>query len=118
MLAAVIDAPPSLPRAAQFAEPPVTQGRDLLTLEAAGIHPVVKSIASGAHYGSGDAWPRIPGVDCVARDGLGRLYYTGFTDPPFGTLAERVSVPMTLPLPAGADPVQVAAALNPGPTRQ
>jgi NADPH:quinone reductase-like Zn-dependent oxidoreductase len=67
------------------------------------------------HYGSHGVWPSIPGVDAVARTADGRLVYTGFTVPPYGTLAERMSVPAgSLALPPGADPVQVAAGMNPG----
>lgn len=58
----------------------------------------------------------IPGVDAVARTSDGELVYTGYPVPPYGTLAERISVPagMRLVLPPGADPVPVAAGLNPG----
>ena len=46
----------------------------------------------------------------------GELVYTGYPAPPYGTLAERISVPagMRLVLPPGAAPVPVAAGLNPG----
>jgi NADPH:quinone reductase-like Zn-dependent oxidoreductase len=82
---------------------------------AAGIHPVVRSLAAGRHYGSAGTWPLIPGIDAVTRTSAGDLIYTGFVKPPYGTLAERMAVPgMSIPLPAGADPVKVAGGLNPG----
>jgi NADPH:quinone reductase-like Zn-dependent oxidoreductase len=114
MLAAVLSGPDTAPAASRFPDPPVADGSRLVTLVAAGIHPVVRQLASGAHYGSAGAWPQVPGVDAVARTGDGELVYTGYATHPYGTFAEKTAVPMTLPLPAGADPVQVAAALNPG----
>ncbi|TPX01365.1 zinc-binding alcohol dehydrogenase family protein [Schumannella luteola] len=82
-------------------------------LVAAGVHPVVKSRASGAHYSAGDVYPMVPGVDAVARHAEGRLVYTGWTPEPWGTMAERLSAPFGAPLPEGADPLAVAAGMNP-----
>jgi NADPH:quinone reductase-like Zn-dependent oxidoreductase len=116
MKAAVVNGPGESPAYADFADPAEAGGRELVRLVAAGIHPVVRSLAGGRHYGSARVWPMIPGVDAVARTGDGELVYTGNPAPPYGTLAERISVPagLRLPLPAGADPVRVAAGLNPG----
>ncbi|QDZ15049.1 quinone oxidoreductase family protein [Humibacter ginsenosidimutans] len=116
MKAAVIDAAGTAPRHGDFAEPVVEEGRELVSLVATGIHPIVRGLASGEHYGSQAAWPLIPGVDAVARTADGTLLYTGYVTAPYGTIAERMAVPagLRLPLPAGADPVQVAAAMNPG----
>src|ERR1700691_4714581 len=110
MKAAVITSPGATPEYADFADPGAADGRELVELVAAGIHPVVRSLASGRHYGSAGVWPMIPGVDAVARTGDGELVYTGYPVPPYGTLAEWISVPggMRLRLPAGADPVPVA----------
>ncbi|TPW78152.1 zinc-binding alcohol dehydrogenase family protein [Schumannella soli] len=82
-------------------------------LVAAGVHPVVKSRASGAHYSAGDVYPMVPGVDAVACDADGRLVYTGWVPEPWGTMAERLSAPFGAPLPEGADPLAVAAGMNP-----
>lgn len=51
-----------------------------------------------------------------ARGADGRLRYIGYPEPPYGTFAERVSVPagMRFELPDSADPVQVAAGVTPG----
>lgn len=114
MRAAVLEGPDGIPTCGDFADPVVTEGRQEVTMVAAGLHPVVRSLAGGGHYGSERSWPMVPGVDAVARDADGRLVYTGFAEHPYGTFAERISVPMVLPLPAGADPVQVAGGLNPG----
>jgi NADPH:quinone reductase-like Zn-dependent oxidoreductase len=99
-----------------FAEPVVDPGRQLVDLVAAGIHPVVRAIADGKHYGSSDGYPLVAGVDAVAKTADGRLVYTGYAEAPYGTLAERIAVPaaMGFELPAVADPVAVAGGLNPG----
>jgi NADPH:quinone reductase-like Zn-dependent oxidoreductase len=116
MKAAVVNNPGGTPEYADFADPAPIDGRELVQLVASGIHPIVRSLAAGRHYGSAGVWPMIPGVDAVARTSNGELVYTGYPTPPYGTLAERISVPggMRLQLPAGADPVRVAAGLNPG----
>lgn len=101
---------------ADFAEPQPAEGRRIVDMVAVGLHPVAKSIATGSHYGSSRKWPAIVGVDCVARTADGRLIYTGYADPPYGTAAERVSVPneFAVPVPDTADPAVIAAGLNPG----
>lgn len=116
MKAAVITGPSTPVAYGDFAEPVLGDGHELVELAAAGIHPVVRSLATGAHYGSSGVWPLIPGIDAVARTADGDLVYTGYVSAPYGTLAERMSVPaaMRLPLPAGADPAQIAGGLNPG----
>jgi NADPH:quinone reductase-like Zn-dependent oxidoreductase len=116
MKAAVLRGPGSVPEYADFEEPTVPSGRELVELVAAGIHPVVRSLAAGRHYGSTGTYPLIPGVDAVARTAEGGLVYTGFVQSPYGTLAERMAVPATmkLALPDGAEAVRVAGGLNPG----
>ena len=116
MKAAILHAPDGTPEYSDFAEPIVREGRELVTLVATGIHPVVRSLATGRHYGSTGAWPLIPGIDAVARTVDGTLVYTGYVEPPYGTLAERMAVPSTIrfQLPADADPVSIAGGLNPG----
>jgi len=114
MKAAVMDAPGQAPRFGDFAEPVVSAGRELAELVAAGIHPVTRSLAEGRHYGSTGGYPLIPGIDAVARTADGTLRYTGYTEAPYGTLAERMAVPGGMRLPAGAEPVAVAGGLNPG----
>jgi D-arabinose 1-dehydrogenase-like Zn-dependent alcohol dehydrogenase len=114
--AAVLTAADATPEYTEFPEPRVTDGYELVDLVAAGLHPVVRSLAAGRHYGSTPSWPLVPGIDVVARSSAGNLIYTGFVRPPHGTFAERMAVPkaMRIPLPPGADPVKVAGGLNPG----
>ena len=114
--AAVIESAGEPPRYGDFPEPAASEGRTIVELVAAGIHPVVRSLAHGVHYGSSGQWPLVPGVDAVVRYDDGSLAYSGFPEPPWGTIAERISVPssLRLPLPSGADPVRIAGGLNPG----
>ncbi len=116
MKAAVVNAAGEAPIYTDFPEPHVEDGRVMVELVAAGIHPAVRAMAGGRHYASPDAWPLVPGLDAVARTADGILIYTGFAKIPYGTLAERISVPanMRIPLPKGADPLLVAGAINPG----
>src|SRR5262245_12873486 len=116
MKAAVVASPGAKPQYKEFPEPVVADGERLVELVAAGIHPVVRALASGAHYGSEGVYPMIPGVDAVARTSDGALVYTGFVKAPYGTLAERMAVPsrFQMELPQGADPIQIAGGVNPG----
>lgn len=113
MRAAVLTAPDALPVCTDFADPEPLPGREPLSLVAAGMHQVVRSLASGRHYGSTGSYPLVPGVDAVARRDDGELVYTGLTTAPWGTMAERLATPFDMPLPAGADLLAIAAGLNP-----
>jgi NADPH:quinone reductase-like Zn-dependent oxidoreductase len=116
MKAAIVTAPGATPEYGEFPEPQVDDGFELVELVAAGLHPIVRSLAAGRHYGSTQAWPLVPGVDVVARTPAGDLIQTGFVRPPHGTFAERMAVPkkIRISLPPGADPVKIAGGLNPG----
>jgi NADPH:quinone reductase-like Zn-dependent oxidoreductase len=116
MKAALVDAPGESARYGDFAEPGEHEGRQVVELVAAGIHPVVRSLASGRHYGTSGQWPLVPGIDAVVRSAEGVLAFSGYPQPPYGTLAERISVPsfLWMPLPEGADPARVAGGINPG----
>ncbi|MFD6443530.1 zinc-binding alcohol dehydrogenase family protein [Promicromonospora sp. NPDC060204] len=114
MRAAVVDNPGEPPFCAEFPEPEAGPGQELLRLVGAGLHHVVRGVAAGRHYSSDHTFPMVPGVDAVARTADGRLVYTGFARAPWGTMAERMVTPFELELPAGADPLEVAAGMNPG----
>lgn len=105
------DAPPIC---SDFPEPEPRAGEEILELVGAGLHQVVRGIATGRHYGSSHQYPLVPGVDGVARDRSGRLVYAAMTQAPWGTMAERLAPAMTVDLPAGADPLAIAAGMNPG----
>ncbi|GCE50917.1 NADPH:quinone reductase-like Zn-dependent oxidoreductase [Thermosporothrix hazakensis] len=116
MKAAVIHAFGETPRFEEFPEPTLTEGDVLVHVRAAGIHPIVRALANGTHYGSTDILPLIPGIDGVGQLEDGTRVYFGMTRPPYGTLAERAVVPRQacLPLPASLDDVSAAALFNPG----
>lgn len=88
----------------------------LVNVIAAGLHPIVKALASGSHYGSTGDLPFIPGVDGVGRLQDGTKIYFGMSRSPFGTFAERALTArrMCIPLPEGLDPVIIAGMANPG----
>ncbi|MEV1118808.1 zinc-binding dehydrogenase [Actinosynnema sp. NPDC049800] len=114
MRAAVVTGPDAPPVCGDVAEPAVPPGQEPLHLVGAGLHNVVRGPASGRHYGGRTTYPLVPGIDAVARTGDGRLVYTGYARPPFGTMAERLTAPFQAEVPAGADPLAVAAGMNPG----
>jgi NADPH:quinone reductase-like Zn-dependent oxidoreductase len=96
---------------------PVARGRDEMVVDvlAAALHPRVRSQADGSHYTSTDELPLVPGIDAVVRDPKGRIRYAVLDDTTLGTMAERtvIETDRSVVLPAGIDPVQVAAAMNP-----
>jgi len=114
--AAIVKTPDAIPEYGEFTDPGAEEGYELVDLVASGLHPLVRSLAAGRHYGSTGSWPLIPGVEAVVRTAAGELVYTGFVRPPYGTFAERMAVPkrMRFALPSEADPVHVAGGLNPG----
>lgn len=116
MNAAVVASFETPPRYTTFPEPTPGDHEALVTVTAAGLHPIVKSLASGTHYMAAGVLPFIPGLDGTGRleDGS-RVYFAG-ARPPFGSLAERcVAVrSMCLPIPDGLDDAMVAAMVNPG----
>jgi NADPH:quinone reductase-like Zn-dependent oxidoreductase len=114
MKAAVIDSLERGPRFAEFAEPVVTGGETLVEVTAAGLHPIVRMLASGDHYGSQGTLPMIPGIDGTGRSPDGTRVYFGGVRPPYGPMAQRAAAPFVLPLPDGLDEVTAAAIINPG----
>ena len=116
MKAGVVFGPDESPVYADFPEPEADGRHRILELVGAGIHPVVRSLVAGHHYGSAATWPAVAGVDAVARTADDVLVYTGGVEPPWGTMAERIAAPdqFAVPLPDHADPLAVASGLNPG----
>ncbi len=116
MKAAVVHSFEASPRYTTFADPIATEDEAIVTVSAAGLHRVVKSLASGSHYGSTGLLPFIPGIDGVGRLEDGSRVYFGMARPPFGTFAERcITVrSMCLAIPDNLDDATVAAMMNPG----
>ncbi|MGB7227691.1 MAG: zinc-binding alcohol dehydrogenase family protein, partial [Candidatus Acidiferrales bacterium] len=115
MNAAVVHALDAPPRYGSFAEPVAGDGEAIVTVSAVGLHQIVKSLASGKHYGSTGTLLFIPGVDGVGRLEDGKRVYFGFSRSPFGTFAERSVTTRTMcfPVPEALDDVTVAAMMNP-----
>lgn len=113
MRAVVIDSAQAEPVCADFPEPEPQPDEQVFSLVGAGLHQIVRSLATGAHYSSEGTFPNVPGVDAVARAADGQLVYTGWIRAPWGTMAERMAVRMGIEVPADADPLAVAAGMNP-----
>lgn len=117
MNAAVIHTLGQPPRYQDFPEPEPGPGEVLIHVRAAGLHPIVKSLASGAHYAAGGQLPMVPGVDGIGiRDDDGSRVFFGFARRPFGTMSERTvaAINRCMPVPDGLDDAVAAAIPNPG----
>lgn len=118
MQAAVVTTPGQAPKYQSFPDPVAEEGEALVRVRAAGLHPIVKSLASGAHYASAGAGqgPAVPGVDGVGILDDGSRVFFGLARKPWGTMAERAAAPrrMCIPLPDGLSDVEAAAIANPG----
>jgi len=113
MKAAVIDSLERGPRYADFADPVAGEGETLVEVTAAGLHPIVRMLASGEHYGSQGTLPMIPGIDGTGRLPDGTAVYFGGVRPPYGAMAQRAAAGFVLPLPEALDEVTAAAIVNP-----
>lgn len=104
------------PRYADVPEATATHGDEaVVEVLAAALSPRVRSQARGSHYTSTDELPLIPGIDGVGRLANGKLVYFLLPDTNKGAMAERVAVDLrrTVSLPRRADPVAIAAVMNP-----
>lgn len=115
MRAAIITEYGAIPTVGEFPDPEAGPDEEVVEMLAAGVHPIVRKIVAGTHYGSVGDLPRVPGVDGVARLSDGSAAYVGFARPPYGTISDRTVIRRgwSIPLPPGADPVVVAGAMNP-----
>jgi NADPH:quinone reductase-like Zn-dependent oxidoreductase len=116
MKAAVVTTFDAPPRYLDYPDP-AARGTDEAVVDvlAAGLHPRVRSQANGSHYTSTGVLPLVPGIDAVVRDPQGRIRYAVLDDTTLGTMAERTVIELdrSVVLPRGADPVLLAAAMNP-----
>ena len=94
---------------------PAAGDEALVDVLAVGLHPRVRSGASGRHYTSTGELPMIPGIDGVGRLPDGRRVYFVAPDDTWGTMAERAVVDLRriVVLPEAVDEIKVAAAMNP-----
>ena len=115
MNAAVVESYSAPPRYTGFADPVPVAGENPVAVTAAGLHPIVKALAKGTHYGSTGQLPFVAGVDGVGRLEDGTRVFFGGSRSPFGTFAERALAggAMCLPLPDGLDDATAAGLANP-----
>lgn len=108
-----------------FAEPPHYQSFDvpaipgpdhqMVDVLAVGLHPRVRSGATGSHYTSTGELPLIPGVDGVGRLSDGDTVFFVADDDLPGTMADRavIDTRRSVRLPHDADIAKIAAGVNP-----
>jgi NADPH:quinone reductase-like Zn-dependent oxidoreductase len=116
MYAAVVRSFDQPPHFEQYPAPTAAAPHEeVVDVIAAGLHPRVRSQADGSHYTATDELPLIPGIDGVGRRADGSLVYFVLPDTTVGAMAEQTVIDRrrSIPLPADADPVLLAAAMNP-----
>ena len=115
MKAAVVSSFSAPPKYADFADPTPLEDEVPVRVTAAALHPIVKALANGSHYGSTGKLPFVAGVDGVGQLEDGKRVYFG-TRSPWGTMAERaVAAPdRCIAIPDALNDVTVAGMMNPG----
>jgi NADPH:quinone reductase-like Zn-dependent oxidoreductase len=114
--AAVVRSFDAPPRYESFDLPaPVDEDQALVDVLATGLHPRVRSGASGSHYTSTGSLPMVPGIDGVGRREDGRIVYFVADDDLVGPMATRtvIDTRRSVELPDGTDVLKIAAAMNP-----
>ena len=103
MKAAVVHSFGAAPAFADYPDPEAGEGETIITVSAAPLSPIVKALAAGTHYASGNEAGFVAGVDGVGTDPSGRTVYFLFPKRPFGSMAQKALVPaaMTVPVPDG-----------------
>jgi len=116
MHAAVVKVLGQTPTYESFPDPIAEQDEVLIKVRAAGLHPIVKALATGTHYAATNQVPMIPGIDGVGTLPDGSRVYFGFARNPFGTMSELTVAPRArfLPVPDALSDVLAAAIANPG----
>lgn len=116
MKAAVVHTLGQPPRYEDFPDPTAGQNEILIDVRAAGLHPIVRSLALGQHYSFTGELPMVVGLDGVGTGPDGRRVYFAGMRKPWGSMAERAAAPaaMTIPLPDGLADETAAAIANPG----
>ena len=118
MHAAVLHTLGTAPKYEEFPEPVIgdKDGDVIVHVHAASLKPVDKQMASGSHYASGGALPRVCGSDGVGHLDDGQRVFFGGARPPYGAMAQRTLVPraFTFPVPENLNDETAAALPNPG----
>ena len=90
MQAAVVNVLGEAPRYQSFPDPVAGEGEVEVSVRAAGLHPIVKALASGSHYSAAGEVPAVPGIDGVGTLANGSRVCFGLS----ASLGERwLSVP-------------------------
>ncbi|KJC63625.1 quinone oxidoreductase family protein [Agreia bicolorata] len=116
MKAAVVSRFGQAPRFDQFPLPTeLGPHEEIVEVVATGLHPRVRSQADGSHYTSIGEVPLVPGIDGVGRAADGELRYFILPDTALGSMAEQTVIDRrrSVAIPSAADPIQIAAAMNP-----
>jgi NADPH:quinone reductase-like Zn-dependent oxidoreductase len=116
MHAAVVRSFDQPPRYEVFDTPePAGPDESLVDVLAVGLHPRVRTGASGMHYSGRATLPMIPGVDGVGRLPDGRRVYFVVPDDVCGSLAQKAIIDLkrAIELPEDVDSDRIAAAMNP-----
>lgn len=113
--AAVVTSFDEPPRYSPFELPEPRDGDELVDVLAVGLHPRVRSGASGAHYTSTGRLPLIPGIDGIGRRSDGSLVYFAVDDDQYGSMATRAVVDprRSIEVPSTVNVTKIAAAMNP-----
>jgi NADPH:quinone reductase-like Zn-dependent oxidoreductase len=115
MRAAVVTAFGEPPKYGEFPEPHAGPGEVVVDLLATGLHPRVRSSATGKHYSGRGGLPLVPGFDGVGRTPDGSRVYFDRIEAPNGSMAEKIAVPeeKLFTIPEGLADSQIAAIMNP-----
>jgi len=114
MNAVVVSSYDAAPRFDSFAEPVAGEGELLVTMTAAGLHPIVKALRMGRTMGALGCF-RCAGGGWRGAAGGWAAGFLWAVRSPFGTFAERTlaSAAMCLELPDGLEDVVAAGLANP-----
>jgi NADPH:quinone reductase-like Zn-dependent oxidoreductase len=112
--AAVITDFAKQPIVGEFDDPAPVDGEVIADVRAAAVSNLVRLVAGRPHFLGAQHPPLVAGIDGVAELPNGELVYVPGVRSPWGTLAEKVAVPLAaaLPVPEGLPAVQAAAVVN------
>ncbi len=114
MRAAVLEQLGAAPVCAEFTEPDIRPGEQLVRVRTAAVKQLERLVASGKHYSSPKALPIVPGLDGVGTLNDGKRVYFMAQRRPFGSMAELAPASLTVPVPDGLSDAVAAAVVNPG----
>lgn len=113
MRAAVLEEFGKPPRFADFIAPDLAGNEELVTVRAAALKQLDRSIAGGRHYASPRTLPVVCGTDGVGLTENGTRVYFAVNRRPYGALAEVAPASWTVPIPAALEDASAAAIVNP-----